>query len=143
MRLTLFYIFVSCSTLFAQEVVSPLVMDIPDNRPKINVEIIDLCGCGLETHYAGGITALSAFVNERISLKNVRWGDTERVRAYVEFVVEKDGNLTNLHIIRTNFPEIDENILAVFRQMTNWIAGEEKCFPHRTNVRVPVSVIVQ
>lgn len=143
MRLTLFFILVSYSTLFAQEIVPPPVMDLPDNRPKIKVEIIDLCGCGLETHYAGGIAALSAFVNKHISLKDVRWGNTERVRAYVEFVVEKDGSLTNLHVIRTNFPEIDENILAVFRKMTNWIAGEEKCFPHRTNVRVPVSVIVK
>jgi protein TonB len=102
------------------------------------------CGCGMETHYAGGSKALSAFVNDHIALpSDINWGNTSHVRTYVEFVVEKDGSLSNVQVILTNFPEINEFILSVFNSMTNWVAGEYSCETVRTYVRVPISLVIK
>ncbi|MDG1331579.1 MAG: hypothetical protein P8P74_04570 [Crocinitomicaceae bacterium] len=145
MRLTLFLIvFANCS-IFAQELAPPPTAKTPSvASPKIRHEVIDLCGCGWETHYAGGSRALSSFVNEHIQLpSNVNWGNLTRVRAYVQFVVEKDGSMSDLRVIHTNFPEINEVILSVFKKMRNWVAGEYHCETVRTNVRVPISLVIR
>lgn len=91
-----------------------------------------------------GSSALSSFINDNISLSNdINWGNTERVLAYVVFVVEKDGSLSDIHIVKTNFPEVNESILSVFKKMDNWIAGEAKCVSVRTRVRVPILLAVR
>ena len=144
MRITLFLVFLSGFSLFAQDFAPPPAVKSPDSSPKLLVEIIDICGCGLETHYAGGHSALSSFVNDKIVIPNdINWGNIQRVRAYVQFIVEKDGSLTDIHILHTNFSDLDEAILAVFHQMTNWIAGEYDCIVQRERVRVPITVFVE
>ena len=140
MRLTLLLIIFSVFSVFSQD-----LAPAPDvGSPSLSAlqiapaEIWD-CGCGMETHYAGGGKALSAFVNDHIDLpSDINWGNTSLVRTYVEFIVEKDGSLSDIQIIHTNFPEANEYILSVFRNMTNWVAGEYRCETVRTNVRVPV-----
>ncbi|MFK7787834.1 MAG: hypothetical protein AB8B56_22115 [Crocinitomicaceae bacterium] len=142
MRLTLLLLICSSLTVLAQDFTPPQV----DSNEDSNVfpVVIWECGCGMEAHYAGGSPALSKYVNEQINLSSdIQWGNTTRVRAYVQFIVEKDGSLSGIHVSRTNFPETNESILNVFYGMTNWIAGEYDCKSTRTRVRVPVCLTVQ
>lgn len=115
MRLTLFLIVLSNFSIFAQDLAPPLAVNPPDNIPNVQVEIINFCGCGLETHYAGGSAALSAFINDHIELPtDINWGNISRVRTYVEFIVEKDGSLSDIQVVRTNFPETNQIITSIF-----------------------------
>lgn len=144
MRISLFLVFLSGFSVFAQDFAPAPDTSLPDTAPKIKAELIEFCGCGQETHYAGGHAALFTFINSNISFPpDVNWGDLQKVRAYVEFVVERDGSLSDIHVIWTNFPEMDEHLLSVFRKMTNWVAGEYRCIAVRTNVRVPISLILK
>lgn len=142
MRLTLLFLLCSSFTLFSQDLTPPA--EDSDIGTKTFPVAIWECGCGMETHYAGGSPALRKFVNDHINLpSDIQWGDTKRVRTYVQFIVEKDGSLSDVHVIRTNFPEINEHILGVFDNMSNWIAGEYDCKATRTRVRVPISVLIR
>ena len=143
MRLTLFLIVFSVFPAFSQDLAPAPDVNFPSTPQIVHAEIWE-CGCGMETHYAGGSRALSAFVNDHIELpSDISWGNTSLVRTYVEFVVEKDGSLSDIRVIHTNFPEANEYILSVFRNMTNWVAGEYRCETVRTNVRVPISLEIR
>lgn len=143
MRLTLFLIIFSHFSIFSQELAPPPTVNTPNPAPILPVAIWE-CGCGMEAHYAGGSKALKRYVNEHIVLpSNIQWGDVSRVRAYVQFVVEKDGSLSDIRVIHTNFSEVNEFILSAFQGMNNWIAGEHECRSVRTRVRVPVSLVIR
>jgi len=143
MRLILLFFFFTIFSALGQELTSPPSVDLPAPSPLYRGEVL-VCGCGMEAQYAGGQRAFSAFVNDHIQFPaDVQWGSTSRVRAYVQFIVEKDGSLSDIHILRTNFSEMGEAILTVFGKMTNWLAGEYDCEPGRTRVRVPISIIIR
>lgn len=144
MRMTLFLVFLSGFSIFAQDFAPPPTVRLPDTTPKIQfAPLMSHCGCGRETHYTGGHDALNSFINNNISFpRSMNWGDLQTVRAYVEFVVERDGSLSDIRVIRTNFPDIDEYLLSVFEKMSNWVVGENRCTEKPSYVRVPVSVVL-
>lgn len=142
--LLLLLIITSGFSSFGQGFAPEMDTSSPNTAPKIKLEIIDMCGCGQETHYAGGIAALHKFINENISFPDdMDWGNIEYVRTYVQFIVERDGHLTNVEVVRTNFPEADEYILAAFGKMKNWVAGEIDCMAARTRLRIPISLVLK
>ena len=144
MRISLFLVFLSGFSLLAQDFAPPPNVDLPNTVPKIKAQIIDVCGCGQETHYAGGTAALHKFIINNISFPNdMDWGNIEHARTYVQFIVERDGSLSNVQVIRTDFPEANEYILAAFGKMTNWVAGEVDCRAARTRLRIPISLILK
>lgn len=141
MRITLLLVFLSGFSLFAQVLNSPSPLIIQEETPQKAFPLISHCSCGREAHYAGGNKALSAYINHFIRFpRDITWGDIENVRAYVEFYVERDGSLTNIEVIRTNFPDTDESIIRVFEGMTQWIGAEFGCGAARTKVRVPILI---
>lgn len=143
MRISLFILLLSGFSVSAQGFAPAPDVSLPDNTPKIVFEIIDLCGCGQEAHYAGGITALHTFIKQNIAFpSDMQWGDRKRLRVYVQFIVERDGSLSNVHVIKTELPEANEYILAVFGKMKNWIPGEINCTPERTRMRIPISLVL-
>lgn len=70
----------------------------------------------------------------------MKWGDLTQFRAYVEFMVDVDGSVSNLRIRKSMFEPANEYILNAFRDMPNWIPGEPDCDPINSYMRVPVTV---
>ncbi len=62
-------------------------------------------------------------------------------RVYLEFVVEKDGSITNTLVIRgiPNCPECDAEALRLLQSMPNWKAGRHNGKAVRTRVRIPIN----
>ncbi|PHR35456.1 MAG: hypothetical protein COA38_02020 [Fluviicola sp.] len=146
MRISLFLVFLSGFSLFAQDFVPPPNIAIPDTTHKIEFALLSHCYCGRPQYYIGGSAAISAFISKNISFPDeVNWGDVQYVRAYVRFIVEEDGSLTDIRVMRTNFPDINEHIVSVFRKMTNWVASEYGCSSERrlSYVRVPISLVLK
>lgn len=144
MRISLFLALLSGFSVFAQDFAPPPDVKLPDTSPRIVFEITETCGCGQETHYAGGLVALHSFIKKNISFPyDMNWRNTEHVQTYVQFIVERDGSLSDVHVIRTDFPEANEYILAAFGKMKNWIAGEVNCVPARTRMRIPISLVLK
>lgn len=55
-----------------------------------------------------------------------------------EFIVEKDGSVTNVKVTRSLHPLCDAEVLRVLRLMPRWTAGIDKGQPCRTKVCIPV-----
>lgn len=141
MRITLLLVLFQSFLSFSQELTSHPELSPSASAPKVNYEIIEICGCGRETHYAGGIRALQADIKNHLSFpSDFQWRDLKMLRAYVKFVIELDGSITGLEVIRTNFPDANEYILDAFQYMPNWIPGEENCLAEQAYVRVPITI---
>ena len=60
-------------------------------------------------------------------------------KVVVGFVVEKDGSLTNLKILRSVSPALDEEVLRVVKLMPKWKPAEQKGKTVRAQYTMPIT----
>ena len=63
-------------------------------------------------------------------------------KVYTSFIVETDGSLSNIQIMRGVSPEIDEEAKRIISIMPKWIVGEMGGKKIRTKVRVPIAFVL-
>lgn len=71
--------------------------------------------------FPGGITECMRFISNNFNYENEEV--YEQGRVVVQFVVEKDGSLTNLVLKRKAFPELDAEAIRVIGLMPPWVPG--------------------
>ena len=59
-------------------------------------------------------------------------------KVYIKFVIEKDGSISNVNIIRGVCPELDHEAKNVIASMPKWIPGKQNNTPVRVSYTVPV-----
>ena len=59
-------------------------------------------------------------------------------RVVAEFIVNKDGSVTDVGIVKSLCPECDSEALRVLRMMPRWTAGIQDNKPCRTKVCIPI-----
>ena len=59
-------------------------------------------------------------------------------KVVAEFIVNKDGSVTDVKVVKSLNPMCDREVLRVLRMMTRWTAGIENDQPCRTKVCIPV-----
>ena len=59
-------------------------------------------------------------------------------RVLVQFIVEKDGSLSNVNVLRSVFPSLDAEAVRVVKAMPNWKAGRQKGEPVRVKFTIPL-----
>lgn len=86
--------------------------------------------------YPGGNRALMEWIR-----KNVVYPDETcaQGRVIVGFVVERDGSVTNVEVIRGTSPELDRAAVEVVSRMPKWIPGKQKGQAVRCSYNVPVT----
>lgn len=83
----------------------------------------------------GGERALIRTIKEKVSDpsgKNVR-GSVE-----ASFIVEKNGELTDVKVIEGNNAAIDDQVVDMIKATSPWTPGEDKGVPVRVQMRLPV-----
>jgi protein TonB len=88
-----------------------------------------------------GGEAVSAF--REFVAKNLRYPEAEMDAkvggiVYVQFVVEKDGSLSHVKILKGVSPKIDEAVLAVISKSPAWLPGKQKGKPVRVAYTFPI-----
>ena len=73
--------------------------------------------------YPGGTSALMKFISDNIKYPSTCEGVQGRV--VCSFVVERDGSLSDLKIVKSVHPLLDKEALRVLSLMQNWIPGKQ------------------
>ena len=90
------------------------------------------------TVYIGGRVAMQKHINLKIRYPEdaIRFGDEGTV--YVTFIIEKDGSVSNVEVIRGVTHSIDREAKRVVRKFPNWKPAENAYGKVRTRVRLPI-----
>lgn len=86
-----------------------------------------------DPEFPGGQDSLQAFMERH--LRNPRQVEG---KVYVQFIVERNGRMTNLEVLRGIDEETDEEALRVMRLMPRWIPGRQRDKLTRVWVYYPV-----
>ncbi|MFO8023096.1 MAG: TonB family protein [Perlabentimonas sp.] len=64
-------------------------------------------------------------------------------RVFVQFIVEPDGSVSNVEVVRGVSPELDKEALRVVRNSPKWEPGKQRGVPVRVSFSFPVTFSLQ
>lgn len=120
---------------------------IPDFIDDTPVEIVDL---GAEPEpprrfteempeFPGGAEALNAFLSKEIQYPEIARNNGITGTVLVEFVIEKDGKVSNASVKVPLFPDCDKEAIRGVLAMPKWKPGKNMNKPVRCYYQVPVT----
>ena len=93
--------------------------------------------------FPDGLDAFYRYVSQAVNYppSAIRRGISGKV--YVEFVVDKDGSLSNLNVVKGIGGGCDEEALRVIKNSPSWNPGKQRGKPVRVRMVVPISFTLQ
>ena len=88
--------------------------------------------------FPGGEGKLLQFIAENIHLPKCVTSATVKGRSIIEFVVEKDGTVSDFKVVRSLHKDCDEEAIRVLKTMPKWKPGKVCGKPIRVKYTVPV-----
>ena len=93
--------------------------------------------------YPGGDSALFAFLAQQIVYPDSLKAKGVQGKVYCQFVVEKNGELTEIKIIRSPHPGFNPTVLQAMRNMPKWNPGMQLGKPVRVRFVIPIQFHVR
>ncbi len=93
--------------------------------------------------FPGGDKARIRFLNENIEYPTMARESGIQGRVYVTFVVERNGLVTDVKILRGIGGGCDEEAIRVVKAMPRWIPGKQRGKPVRVQFTLPIKFTLQ
>ncbi len=93
--------------------------------------------------FPGGDKELFKYVQATIKYPTEAYEQKIEGRVILQFVVEKDGSISNVKVVRHVHPLLDEEAVHVIENMPKWEPGRQRGKAVRVQCTVPVSFKVQ
>jgi len=93
--------------------------------------------------FPGGDKARIRFLNENIEYPTMARESGIQGRVYVTFVVERNGIVTDVKILRGIGGGCDEEAIRVVKAMPKWIPGKQRGKPVRVQFTLPIKFTLQ
>ena len=89
--------------------------------------------------YPGGMGELMKYLSMNLRYPKEAQAKGIQGRVVVQFVVNKDGSITDSKVVKAVDPQLDAEALRVVNAMPHWTPGKQKGEPVRTHFTIPVS----
>lgn len=96
-----------------------------------------------DPEFPGGLEALSHFIAENIKYPQLAKENNITGRVFVTFVVEKDGSVANVRVLRDIGGGCGAEAVRVVKSMPKWKPGKQRGKAVRTQFNLPVSFNLQ
>ena len=93
--------------------------------------------------FPGGPAALMQFLSSNVKYPKEAFEQGIQGRVIANFVVEKDGSITEARIVRSIHPSLDAEALRVIGSMPNWMPGMQNGEAVRVKYTVPITFRLQ
>ena len=93
--------------------------------------------------FPGGDAALMSYLANNIHYPTVAAENGVQGRVVVGFVVERDGSITDVNILRSVDPSLDREAMRVVKSMPRWTPGKQNGSAVRVKYQVPVTFRLQ
>ena len=108
----------------------------PAPKPEVSNKVFDVVE--EMPSFPGGQGALMSFLNSNIKYPVVAQENGVQGRVIVGFVVERDGSITDVKVMRSVDPSLDREAQRVVKAMPKWKPGKQNGSAVRVKYTVPV-----
>lgn len=89
--------------------------------------------------YPGGISQMRAFIQNNLRYPEDAIKDGIQGRVILSFIVEKDGSLTDIKVVRSVSPSLDKEAIRIVKSMPKWIPGKQNGRSVRVKYIIPIN----
>ena len=93
--------------------------------------------------FPGGDAALMGYLRDNMHYPTVAAENGVQGRVVVGFVVERDGSITDVNVLRSVDPSLDREAMRVVKAMPKWTPGKQNGSAVRVKYQVPVTFRLQ
>ena len=111
----------------------------PPPKPKVE-EVTEEIFVVVEEQpeFPGGNTAMMKFLSDNIKYPVIAQENGIQGRVITNFVVEKDGSITDVQVVRGVDPSLDKEAIRVIQSMPKWKPGKQRGSAVRVRFTLPV-----
>lgn len=113
------------------QALSPVATNMKDNPLNFRV-VEDL------PQFPGGAVELMKWLTKNLRYPATAQRQKVQGKVVVQFIINKDGTLANLEVVKSLSPDCDREALRVMRMMPKWKPGVQDGKPCRTMVCIPI-----
>ena len=135
-------IFVFAANAQNKETKNPL-KEKPVTEVKSGSPIYSSGKLSVQPEFPGGMAGFFKFVDAKIDRKIIKEGAKGNLKTYVSFVVERDGSLSDIKLLRDGGFGVGKQALAAIKQSPKWKPGELNGEKVRSLYNVPIVVTVE
>lgn len=88
--------------------------------------------------FPGGEAKMYKYLGQNMKYPPIARDNNIQGRVYVSFVVEKNGNITDVRVLRGIGGGCDEEAIRVVKAMPKWSAGKQRGKPVRVRFNLPI-----
>ena len=89
--------------------------------------------------FPGGQAALDSYIGNNLQYPEKAKEKGVQGRAFVKFIVEKDGSISNVEVNRSVNPDLDNEAIQVIKSMPKWNPAKQNGTEVRAYYYVPVT----
>lgn len=93
--------------------------------------------------FPGGDNALQQFLNKTIRYPNLAIEMNVSGRVYVSFIIEKDGSITSIKVVRGVDLLLNAESVRIMHLMPKWRPGKQNGKPVRVQLNLPINFVLQ
>ena len=86
----------------------------------------------------GGINAFRKWVQQNLDYPTIAAENGIEGTVYVRFVVDKDGSISNVQVLRSVDPSLDKEAVATVQSAPEWEPGSQRGKPVRVQFNLPI-----
>lgn len=117
-------------------IMAPPPPPLPERRLK-EAEAIQFPD--VEAEFPGGTEALMKYIEDHLKYPAEEREMGIQGRVYVEFIVEKNGEVTTVKVLRGVSKNLDLEAKRLITMMPNWTPAESRGSPVRSKARLPIT----
>lgn len=115
-----------------------LMATTPENNPTEDKQERVFDVVEVMPQYPGGIPQMMKFIISNIKYPKDAIKKGMQGAVVVQFVVEPDGSVSNVHVVRSVFPSLDTEAVRMVKAMPKWSPGMQNGKPVRVRFNVPM-----
>lgn len=117
-------------------ILTVLIATVPVNAQTDSTEVI-FANPELPPQFPGGMDSLLTFIELNNSWQVGR--ETITGKVFVEFVIEKDGSVTNIKVVKGLHKSCDEEAIRLISILPKFKPGEQSGIPVRMKMVMPIT----
>lgn len=126
-------IMMSLMTLFGLSTVSAQKTVVAEKNQKV-FDVVEQM-----PEYPGGMSALLDFLMQNVKYPEDAEKQKIEGRVIATFIVETDGSVSNVKVVKPVFPSLDAEAIRVLSAMPKWVPGKQSGKVIRVKYTVPIS----
>ena len=112
-------------------------------EPVVDDEPLSIALVEQKPSFPGGEAAMYTWLGNNIVYPPAASEEGAQGRVVVEFVVGKDGSITNVRVVRPRHPALDREAVRVVSAMPTWVPGRNNGQPVKVTYTLPLTVKLQ